>query len=57
MLSCTVQSAISLSFVYICYKVRLELDDLITHMRIGLGCTDAYNIRVRVYTGVHTCPR
>ncbi len=24
---------------------------------IGLGCTDAYNIRVRVYTGVHTCPR
>ena len=25
--------------------------------RIGLGCTDAYNIRVRVYTGVHTCPR
>ena len=24
---------------------------------LGLGCTDAYNIRVRVYTGVHTCPR
>jgi len=24
---------------------------------VGLGCTDAYNIRVRVYTGVHTCPR
>ncbi len=34
MLSCTVQSAISLSFVYICYKVRLELDDLMTHMRM-----------------------
>ncbi len=25
--------------------------------KVGLGCTDAYNIRVRVYTGVHTCPR
>ncbi len=24
---------------------------------LGLGCTDAYTIRVRVYTGVHTCPR
>ncbi len=27
------------------------------HPALGLGCTDAYNIRVRVYTGVHTCPR
>jgi len=26
-------------------------------LKVGLGCTDAYNIRVRVYTGVHTCPR
>ncbi len=26
-------------------------------LAVGLGCTDAYNIRVRVYTGVHTCPR
>ena len=29
----------------------------IWHSLLGLGCTDAYNIRVRVYTGVHTCPR
>ncbi len=34
----------------VAYPIRMQ-------RRVGLGCTDAYNIRVRVYTGVHTCPR
>jgi len=39
------------------FNAEVEGLGLMQQQYLGLGCTDAYNIRVRVYTGVHTCPR